>query len=119
MSPDQRGGRGDGLAGRPKEPWTLDRVRKRAGELGKPFELSLDEANRVAGDLETGALVLFTEDEVDQAVENGLVPADKRGALRNLVSPDGANNIAVVRAETATERNTRELTEWFMTNNRC
>lgn len=76
--------------------WTLEEVRQQAIELGKSFEANLEIADRVENDLLQGAQVFFSPEEVDQAVEAKLIPKDLQDVMRDLVSPEGKNDIAIV-----------------------
>jgi hypothetical protein len=64
--------------------------------LGKEFNPASDIADRLENDLANGAIVLFTQVEVNQAIKQGLIPREYRDDLMNLVDPDGTNDIAVI-----------------------
>ena len=84
-----------GLAGElDPTAWTTDLVKARARELGKPFVPSPDIAGQVEADLAAGALVLFTQDEVESAIMDGRIPGDWRDDLVSLVTE--RNDIAVI-----------------------
>lgn len=74
--------------------WTIDLVKARAAELGKPFVPSPDIADRVEANLAGGALVLFTQDEVESAVIDGKIPKEWQNDLVKLVTK--LNDIAVI-----------------------
>jgi len=102
------------------KPWTLDEVRRRAEMLGKTFKPNKKIADGLNSDLaENGVVILFTEDDVLSAIELGVVSKDEEENLINLVSPDGYNDVVLIRANSMERDQNERLIEWFLTNNRC
>jgi len=95
MTPENQIGDSDrGMDADLDQPWTIQTVQAKALELEKDFEPSSDIADRLEADLANGALVLFTQEEVNQAIEQELIPLDWRQGLTELVVEK--NDIAVI-----------------------
>jgi hypothetical protein len=97
------GYRGDSDAGLAAEltmnrPWTIDEIINRAKRLGKEFNPSPDIAGSLEKDLADGALVLFTELNVNTAAALGKIPEEWTDDLLNLVTQE--NDIAVIPVRT-------------------
>lgn len=100
--------------------WTVDAIRQRAKALGKSFQPALEIQARLEQDLEKGALVLFSAQEVEAAIEDELIPRSMRNDLTELVSPEGANDIAVVILDRLPEtEQVNSLKQWFVSNKSC
>jgi len=90
----------DRLTGQPfqAEPltriWTLEEIRATAQILGKPFNPPEENMPRLIADLANGAQVLFTEEEVLQAIDEDLVPSELKDDLIELVVTN--NDMAVI-----------------------
>jgi len=89
----------DRLSGGPfAEPldrtWTVAEIKEAAGSMGKPFNPVPEIRERLGEDLANGALVLFTQDEVGQAIEMELIPEVWRNDLKQLVETN--NDIAII-----------------------
>lgn len=81
----------DRLTGQPfkAEPltrsWTLEELKSTALTLDKPFNPPEENIPRLIADLANGAQVLFTEEEVLQAIDEGLIPVEWKDYLIELV----------------------------------
>lgn len=95
-SSDQESNRDDNNSGYTPDIWTITGMQEIALELGKEFSPAPEIADRLEKDLSNGAMVLFTQEEVIQAVELGLIPIEYRDDLLDLVNPNGINDIAVI-----------------------
>ncbi len=92
----------DRLTGEPytgplNRTWTIAEVREEALKLGKPFRPADDTKDRLEADLANGALVLFDQEQVESAVEEGWVPSEWQQDLIDLVTR--RNDIAVIPSE--------------------
>jgi hypothetical protein len=103
MSPESIGDRDDSDAGLEGDlvpsflkKWDLETVRDRALELGKSFEPNANIVGRLEVDLNKGAQVFFSVEEVREAVKVGLIPTDWQEEMENLVSETGLNDIGVI-----------------------
>lgn len=77
-----------------KKVWTIETLRARAIELEKPFNPNPEITDRLETDLAAGAIVLFTEEEVEEAIKNGQIPEEWRQGLTCLVKEK--NDIAII-----------------------
>lgn len=68
-----------------KEIWNIEKIQKRALELGKKFDPNPEIAGRLEPDLANGAMVLFTQEEVEKAIKDGQVPREWKEPLIELV----------------------------------
>ena len=112
--------RGDSDAGMASyflsEFWTLDAVRTRAMDLGKPFDPNPEIVDRLETDLSSGERVYFTESEIVEAVTNGLIPSAWKNDLVELVTT--MNDIAVILPEEVENWKQQQLSERFLFANR-
>jgi hypothetical protein len=74
--------------------WSIDEVRERALCLGKDFQPAEDIKVRLEADLANGALVLFTPEDINTAIEYGRIPAELEDNLIDLIT--NQNDIAVI-----------------------
>lgn len=77
--------------------WQRDEIKETALGMGKKFEPNPEIVSRLDKDLSDGALVLFTEDDVNKAIADNLVPSEWKDGLLNLVN--NLNDIAVIPIE--------------------
>ena len=103
------------------ERWTIETLREKAGQLGKPFNPNPQIKDRLEADLANPeTLVFFNEDEVKSAVEDGKVP---RGLQTRLVDTVTARkDIAILSPEALKAYKEWEETQTraaFLTQKKC
>lgn len=89
--------------------WTLEEVSEVARAMGKKFQPNPSMVDRLKTDLASGALVLFTPEQVNQAIELGLVPTELKEDLSKVVDEEGDNDIIVINQDDMKQWKVKQL----------
>lgn len=97
--------------------WTVERVQNTARYLGKTFTIENEMIAKLNSDLESQSMiVIFTPEEVKEAVTAGYLSKNRGDELTNLVSEKGQNTVALIPLSSIETSKRSEAYGWFLGN---